>query len=294
MLSPVRKLRELQRRVRHQRLAASIDAILSAPGDPDTRRAESDFEQLQSGAPDLGEYCYDAVSLLLRASTRTARILAHVAPAAKPLKVLEVAPGDGTLGALFDAGGHEVDLCDVEDWRTESAKHLKFEAADCCAGLPYATGAFDIVCSFNSMEHFADPAAAFNEMVRVTRPNGLVYLDFAPLYCSPLGLHAHGSLKMPYPQFLFSEEFISVKLRELGIRDLGKELSELQYLNKWKPSQFTALWESAAASVVSSYQAVDTDHLRIVRRYPEAFKGRSLTFSDVTCTSLQIALRKAA
>ena len=81
---------------------------------------------------------------------------------------------------------------------------------------------FDIVSSFDSFEHMPDPEAALDQIVRVTRQGGLIFLDFGPLYASAWGLHAYRSLRMPFPQFLFSPEFINLRLEELGIPDWAR------------------------------------------------------------------------
>ena len=54
--------------------------------------------------------------------------------------------------------------------------------------LPFAEGAFDISHSSNVLEHVTDPAAFVDEMVRVIRPGGLVFLAFTNWY-SPFGGH---------------------------------------------------------------------------------------------------------
>lgn len=41
--------------------------------------------------------------------------------------------------------------------------------------LPYADGAFDLICSFQVLEHTQNPAAVVAEALRVTRPGGLLY-----------------------------------------------------------------------------------------------------------------------
>ncbi|MCW2935706.1 MAG: putative methyltransferase [Actinomycetia bacterium] len=54
--------------------------------------------------------------------------------------------------------------------------------------LPVRDGCVDICFSSNVLEHVADPIGLIGEMVRVTRPGGLIYLSFTNWY-SPWGGH---------------------------------------------------------------------------------------------------------
>jgi SAM-dependent methyltransferase len=54
--------------------------------------------------------------------------------------------------------------------------------------LPVRHGGADICFSSNVLEHVADPIGLIGEMIRVTRPGGLIYLSFTNWY-SPWGGH---------------------------------------------------------------------------------------------------------
>lgn len=54
--------------------------------------------------------------------------------------------------------------------------------------LPLADGAADVCFSSNVLEHVADPQTFLSEMVRVTRPGGLIYVAFTN-WLSPWGGH---------------------------------------------------------------------------------------------------------
>ena len=54
--------------------------------------------------------------------------------------------------------------------------------------LPFADGVADVAFSSNVLEHVPDPARFLDEMVRVTRPGGIIYLSFTAWY-SPWGGH---------------------------------------------------------------------------------------------------------
>lgn len=54
--------------------------------------------------------------------------------------------------------------------------------------LPFRTGSFDICYSSNVLEHVPDPWRMADEMVRVTRPGGTVFLSYT-LWYGPWGGH---------------------------------------------------------------------------------------------------------
>jgi SAM-dependent methyltransferase len=54
--------------------------------------------------------------------------------------------------------------------------------------LPLADGTVDVAFSSNVLEHVPDPGRFLDEMVRVTRPGGLIYLSYTAWY-SPWGGH---------------------------------------------------------------------------------------------------------
>ncbi len=54
--------------------------------------------------------------------------------------------------------------------------------------LPFASGAVDVCYSSNVLEHVPDPWRMADEMVRVTRPGGLVFLSYT-LWFGPWGGH---------------------------------------------------------------------------------------------------------
>ena len=55
--------------------------------------------------------------------------------------------------------------------------------------MPFRNGAFDVIFCFATMEHISDIKSAFSEMVRVSRPGGLIYSIAAPLWNSRQGPH---------------------------------------------------------------------------------------------------------
>lgn len=83
--------------------------------------------------------------------------------------------------------------------------------------LPFAPRSFDIVTANDSLEHFADPAAALAELARVLVPRGRLYLYFTP-YRSPLGSHLYDHVKIPWCQLLLSRRLLYATLAR-AVRD---------------------------------------------------------------------------
>ncbi len=277
-----------------RRFFEQIHRILSDPRPPDTTESENSFDFLQATYPSTrgDSYKYDDFSLFERASQRVLTLLRLPGMAEPGKKILEIGAGDGVLGSILSHYGHQVILTDQDDWRSRLGREIIFQAADISKGLPFNDATYDLVASYNSFEHFPEPRKAFEEALRVTKPSGFLHFSFGPLYCSPWGMHAYRSLYMPYSQFLFSEQFIHHKLEQIGITDLGVKRTELQYMNRWKPTDFDALWSGATCSVQTAATYKDEEHLGLVLRYPGAFRGRGLCTGDLTKSSITITLRK--
>ena len=103
--------------------------------------------------------------------------------------VLDVGGGGGWFTAAFRAQGARCYLFEPDSAELYSRK-------DALAGaviadglrLPVRDGAADVAFSSNVLEHVPDPMRLIGEMIRVTRPDGLIYLAFTNWY-SPWGGH---------------------------------------------------------------------------------------------------------
>lgn len=188
----------------------------------------------------------------------------------------------------------ESHLTDLEDWRDDRARSLAFHQGELESGLGLPDAHFDLLYSYNTFEHLRDPGACLRELARLCRPGGLIHLDFGPLFASAWGLHVYHTIRTPYAQFLYSEEFINRKLRELGIFDLGKERLAPQPLNRWRLAQFEELFRSVGCEMIECSALLHSRWLGLVSRYPASFAGRGLTVEDLTHATLRVTLRKPA
>ncbi len=272
-------------------LPLKVSHVLSDSRDPVTL-SEAEFDALQCRYKQWWpQYNFDAYSTGHRAYERALSFL-KLEPLREPGKdVLEIACGDGMSGTALSIYGHQITLLDYQDWRDSRARGQTFIQADLGKPIALPNSSYDFIFSFNAFEHIPNPALAMNEMVRILRPGGFVWLDFNPLYASPLGLHAF-SFKMPYPQFLFPDDLIQSKLKTLGLNDLGQEMEALQPLNRWYPQQFRDLWKRDDCKIIEYKEGVDFNHLRLVLKYPQAFRGRNLCLDDLTVAGMRIVLQK--
>jgi SAM-dependent methyltransferase len=103
--------------------------------------------------------------------------------------VVDVGGGAGLFTAAFRSRGAACYLFEPDE-RELMSRGTAPPGALLADGfwLPVADGKADICFSSNVLEHVSDPAGLIDEMIRVTRPGGLIYLSYTNWY-SPWGGH---------------------------------------------------------------------------------------------------------
>ena len=106
-----------------------------------------------------------------------------VAPLVAGRDVLDIACGEGYGSALIarhaaHVTGADISPTTIRHARTQYAGHanLDFREAD-CAALPFADASFDVVVSFETLEHIEAQEAFLDEIRRVLRPGGVVAIS---------------------------------------------------------------------------------------------------------------------
>lgn len=135
-----------------------------------------------------------------------------------PCRILDVGCGTGRLLGRAQERGFDVYGIDPAEGMVLEARKLYGLSSDRVrvAGadrIPFDDGQFDLVTACGAMLHVEDMAPAAREMLRVTRPGGLVrILDYTQppirgLYSRMVGLWAHtvGYYVHDYPRF-FTED----------------------------------------------------------------------------------------
>lgn len=114
---------------------------------------------------------------------------------------LDVGCGDGTRTIVFDDGTRVVNGCDFKDRLAPSARgRVRLLTADILKdGLPYEDSSFDMLLSFDVIEHLPDPDALLHEMRRVLKPGGVMVIS-TPNRNRPYGviLSMLGKRSFPY------------------------------------------------------------------------------------------------
>lgn len=108
-------------------------------------------------------------------------ITVDLARVVSPGKVVGVDPATAALTAAQEH------LTDVVQTGELSDEAVCWAAADVMS-LPFATNAFDVTHAHQVLQHLPDPVGAIREMVRVTRPGGLIAIrdvDYATVAWNP-------------------------------------------------------------------------------------------------------------
>jgi SAM-dependent methyltransferase len=100
--------------------------------------------------------------------------------------VLDVGGGPGYFARSFRAAGARyvgVELDALSDMPAET-----FAVHGSGTSLPFRDGSVDLAYCSNVLEHVAEPWQVAEELVRVTRPGGTIFVSFTP-WLSPWGGH---------------------------------------------------------------------------------------------------------
>jgi arabinofuranan 3-O-arabinosyltransferase len=103
--------------------------------------------------------------------------------------VLDIGGGPGYFAEAFTAAGARYVGLDVDHAELLARRAaVPLAVVGDARRLPLGSGSVDLAVSSNVLEHLDRPWAMADEMVRVTRPGGLIYLSFTP-WLSPWGGH---------------------------------------------------------------------------------------------------------
>lgn len=154
----------------------------------------NDFKYEQT-RPDIfyGHLAADTVGLIRAVYAGVRGLTASAAE--EPLhgaKILDVGGGPGYFGVAFDKAGADYYTCEP-DVGEMAAAGIKLQTSVRGSGLdlPFVSDAFDITYSSNVAEHVPDPWRMADEMLRVTKPGGVMIYSYT-VWLGPFGGHETG------------------------------------------------------------------------------------------------------
>jgi SAM-dependent methyltransferase len=176
-------------------------------------------------------------SLLARDSARQVAAYADLTGAL----LLDVGGGPGYFADAFRAlGAHYVGL-------DADAGELSLHGRDVAAGtvlgsglaLPFRDGAVDVCYSSNVLEHVPQPVVMADEMVRVTRPGGVVFLSYNN-WLAPNG--GHETAPWHYLGGRFAAERWARRHGQRPKNDYGRSLfrTSVAQMLRWKDERVAA------------------------------------------------------
>lgn len=123
---------------------------------------------------------------LARDSARQVQVFADLRGAT----LLDVGGGPGFFADAFTAAGATYVPCDVDagELRLHGREPGPRTVQGSGIALPFRTGSVDVCYSSNVLEHVPEPWTMADEMVRVTRSGGTVFLSYT-LWYGPWGGH---------------------------------------------------------------------------------------------------------
>ncbi len=250
------------------------------------------LEALQGRYAYRDEYSYEPAALRARGEERAEDMLALLGQrSSTPRRFLELGCADGMTGAALAARGKAVTAVDTSrdifDARAGEAG-VAFHRMD-AGHLRFDDGTYDVVYSYNSFEHFTDPARVLSEAVRTARKEGYIYLSFGPLYNSPWGLHAYRSVTVPYCHFLFREKDLIHFAEEKSLPPI-----EFKQVNGWSLQSFRSLWLQfdRVLKRIHYREYPDSDHVGLIEEYPSCFKGKAASPEEFIIYQIELLFRK--
>ena len=122
---------------------------------------------------------------------------------------------------------------------------FEFHAVD-ATKLIYRDGLFDLVVSFNALEHIPDPGLAISEMIRVARPGGLIYITFDPIWTCDSGSHFQHRVPEPW-RHLLDPAFAEAIVQAGGSQDEANEYRVA--MNRKRLADYRAAFEAVRGRV---------------------------------------------
>lgn len=160
--------------------------------------------------------------MILSCKTAVKSYIEKYAQNTKDAKILDIGCGDGEYTSLFCRNKNEVIGLDLKNTVKPEYKRFKFVKGK-AEDLPFPSETFDLIISFDVLEHIYDDKNAIREMHRVLRKNRRVFLETPNRERLSYWLLALVGKKRNYPLKLGKD---CIHLREYTRRELENRFKE--------------------------------------------------------------------
>ena len=225
---------------------------------------EHPFNTQKDGGKSYSEWEYE----------RAPRALGHFAGAFSEKDILDnkrvLYIGAGACGKsvyYLNHGANSVTAIDiVGDYKADAEKfaaHLgvgdRFNfTVGAAADMPFDDNCFDSVIMNDAMEHVALPSKVLDEIFRVLKPGGRLYINFPP-YNHPYGAHLTDTIAIPWVHLFFDDKVLidAYKISVSRLADAEKRISfriskdkngkeYFSYINKMSAKRFKDICEKSS------------------------------------------------
>lgn len=248
------------------------------------------LESMVAAYPEPPKNRYDPEGLVLRAKTNVREIEAWL-DLSRIRSSLELGCMDGMVSAALAEKGIECFALDISkaafDQRGRDAG-VTFVQGD-ATRLPFASGAFDLILSFASYEHFCDPRSVLQEAARILRPGGWLYLQFGPIGTAPYGLHAYRSIPVPYVHILFDLPQVIEFARLRGRQH------NWPYINNIPLREYRRMFKEAKRDFrIARYREHPSAGVgaELIFRYPGVFRRVSDSIGDFLVSGIAVLFQR--
>jgi len=248
------------------------------------------LESMATLYPEPPKIRYDPEGLVLRAKANVREMGAWL-DLSCVRSSLELGCMDGMVSAALAEKGISCFALDLSrgafDQRGREAG-VTFVQGD-ATQLPFASGAFELIFSFASYEHFCDPRAVLQEAARILSPGGWLYLGFGPIATAPYGLHAYRSIPVPYLHILFDLSQVIEFARKQG-----KE-NNWPYINNIPLREYRQMFDEAKRDFkIVRYQEHSGCGVgaELIVRYPGVFRRVSDSITDFLISGITVLFER--
>lgn len=180
-------------------------------------------------------------------------------PPLQGVTVLDVGCGDGALvidmalkGAKRSVGiDYNPERIEVAQWNlNKNYPHLKsiveFYAQEVTA---FNQPEFDYITAKNTFEHILNLDECLAIMNTLLKPDGRIYIGFAPLYHCVTGDHGRFRMSIPWGHVIFSEEYLFKRLKQLEPDTMVTSVRDM-HLNQLTVHDFKRLFRQSGLKMI--------------------------------------------